>query len=37
MVIGSKALLRFLNLDQFSINFDSNQIELVNKAKYLGL
>ena len=37
MVIGSKAQLQSLNLDQFSINLDSNQIELVNKAKYLGL
>ena len=26
-----------LNLDQFSINLDSNKIEFVNKAKYLGL
>ena len=37
MVIGSKAQLQSLKLDQFSKNFDSNQIELVNKAKYLGL
>ena len=37
MVIGSKGQLQSLNLDQFSINLDSNQIELVNKAKYLGL
>ena len=37
IVIGSKAQLQSLNLDQFSINLDSNQIELVNKAKYLGL
>ena len=37
MVIGSKAQLQSLNLDQFSINLDNNQIELVNKAKYLGL
>ena len=29
MVIGSKAQLQSLNLDQFSINLDSNQIELV--------
>ena len=37
MVIGNKAQLQSLNLDQFSINLDSNQIELINKAKYLGL
>ena len=35
MVIGSKAQLQSLNLDQFSINLDSNKIEFVNKAKYL--
>ena len=37
MVIGSKAQLQSLNFDQFSINLDSNKIEFVNKAKYLGL
>ena len=37
MVIGSKAQLQFLNIDQFSINLDSNKIEFLNKAKYLGL
>ena len=37
MVIGSKAQLQSLNLDQFSINLDSNKIEFANKAKYLGL
>ena len=37
MVIGSKTRWQSLNLDQFSLNLDSNQIELVNKAKYLGL
>ena len=37
MVIGSKAQLQSLNLDQFSIYLDSNNIEFVNKAKYLGL
>ena len=35
MVIGSKAQLQSLNLDQFSINLDSNQTEFVNKAKCL--
>ena len=37
MVIGSNAKLQSLNLDQFSINLDSNKTEFVNKAKYLGL
>ena len=37
MVIGSKAQLQSINLDQFSISLDSNKIEFVNKAKYLGL
>ena len=37
MVIGSKAQLQSLNLDQFSINLDINKIKFVNKAKYLGL
>ena len=37
MVIGSKAQLQSLNLDQFSVNLGSNKIEFVNKAKYLGL
>ena len=37
MVISSKARLQSLNPNQFSINLDNNQIELVNKAKYLCL
>ena len=37
MVIGSKAQLQSLNLDQFLVNLDSNKIEFVNKAKYLAL
>ena len=37
MIIGSKIQLQSLNLDQFSINLESNKIELVNNAKYLGL
>ena len=35
MVIGGKVPLQSLNLDQFSINLDSNQTELVNKANTL--
>ena len=37
MVIGSKAQLQSLNLDQFSITQDSNKMECVSKVKYLGL
>ena len=37
MIIGSEMQLQSLNLDQFSINLESDKIELVNKAKYLGL
>ena len=37
MVIGSKVQLQSLNLDQFSLKLEGNQIELVNKAKYLRL
>ena len=37
MVIGSNMQFQSLNLDQFSINLESNKIELVNEAKYLGL
>ena len=37
MIVGSKMQLQSLNLDRFSINLESNKIELVNRAKYLGL
>ena len=37
MAIGRIAKLQSLNLDQFSINLESNKIVFVNKAKYLGL
>ena len=37
MIIGSKMQLQSLDLDQFSINLESNKIELVNLAKYFGL
>ena len=36
MVIDSKAQLQSLNLDQFSINLDSNKFQFVSKATYLG-
>ena len=35
--LAVKPNLQSLNLDQFSINLNSNKIEFVNKAKYLGL
>ena len=37
MVIGSKAQLRSVNLDQFWMDLDSNNIEFVNKLKYIDL
>ena len=37
MAIGRIAKLQSLNLGHFSINLESNKIEFVNKAKYLGL
>ena len=38
MVIDSKHIpVRSLNLDQFSIELDSNKTEFVHTAKYLGL
>ena len=37
MIIGSKMQVQSLNLDQFFINLESDKIELVDKAKYLGL
>ena len=37
MVVGSKMQLQSLSLDQFSINLESNNIELVNRTKHLGL
>ena len=37
MFIGSKAQLQSISLDQFSIDLDCSQIELVNETKYLGL
>ena len=37
MVIGREMPLLSLNHDQFSINLESNKIELVNMVKHLGL
>ena len=37
MVIGSKAKLKSLNLDDFMMCYDKTPLELVENAKYLGL
>ena len=37
MLIGTKSQLRSLNLDDFLLSYDSNPMEVVNNAKYLGL
>ena len=37
LIIGSKMQLESLNLDQLSMNLESNTIELINRAKYLRL
>jgi hypothetical protein len=37
MLIGTKHQLSNLDIDSFAINYDGDPIELVNRAKYLGL
>ena len=37
IVIGSKFQLRSLNLDDFAISVDTDKLQLVEQAKYLGL
>ena len=37
MIIGSKFQLQSLQLDNFSMSLDSDKLELVERAKYLGL
>ena len=37
MIIGSKLQLQSLQLDNFSISLDSDQLELVESVKHLGL
>ena len=37
MIIGSKFQLQSLQLDNFYISLDSDELELVERAKYLGL
>ena len=37
MIIGSKFQLQALQLDNFAVSLDSDELELVERAKYLGL
>ena len=37
MIIGSKFQLQSRQLDNFSMSLDSDKLELVERAKYLGL
>ena len=37
MIIGNKFQLQSLQLDNFSMSLDSDKLELVERAKYLGL
>ena len=37
MIIGSKMQPQLVNLDQFTLNVESDKIELVNRAKYCTL
>ena len=37
MINGSKFQLRSLNLDDFAISVKADKLQLVEKAKYLGL
>ena len=37
MLIGSKALLKSLNVDDFILNYDDMHLELVENAEYLGM
>ena len=37
MIIGSRFQLRSLNLDDFAISVNADKLQLVEKAKYLGL
>ena len=37
MLVGTRAQLRALNMDDFTITFEQQPLELVNQAKYLGI
>ena len=37
MLVGSKAQLKSLNVDEFISNYEGTPLELVEKAKYLGM
>ena len=37
MLVGSKAQLKSLNIDEFILNYEGTLLELVENAKYLGM
>ena len=37
MLVGSKAQLKSLNVDEFLLNHEAMPLELVENAKYLGM
>ena len=37
MLVGSKAQLKSLNVDDFNLSYDDTPLELVENAKYLGM
>ena len=37
MLVGSKAQLKSLNVDEFILNYEGMPLELVENAKYLGM
>ena len=37
MLIGSKAQLKSLNIDDFILSYDDTPLELAESAKYLGM
>ena len=37
MLVGSKAQLKSLNVDEFVLNYKGMPLELVQNAKYLGM
>ena len=37
MLIGSKAQLKYLNVDDFILSYDDTPLKLVENVKYLGM
>ena len=37
MLVGNKAQLKSLNVDEFILNYEGVPLELVENAKYLGM